>query len=151
MRLLVAAAVAGLVHAAFSLYWAVGGRWLLPTVGQWAVRLADGSPVGAGAALGVIALLKVVGALVPLAVEAGALPGRRWWRRAEAGGAGLLLVYGLGNMLIAWAVLAGIVTSADGYDRAAELGHAALWDPLFFLWGAGLAAGLSVTRTPRLS
>lgn len=28
----------GLAHAAFSFYWALGGRWLLPTDGQWAVN-----------------------------------------------------------------------------------------------------------------
>jgi hypothetical protein len=29
---------------------------------------------------------------------------------------------------------------------AAQLGHAALWDPLFLIWGALLAAGLRLTR-----
>ena len=30
----------GLVHAAFSLYWALGGQWLLATVGRFAVQAA---------------------------------------------------------------------------------------------------------------
>ena len=137
------------MHAGFSLYWALGGRWLLPTVGQWAVRLADDSPVAAGFGLGAIALVKVAGSVVPVLVEAGALPGRRWWRRAEAAGAALLVVYGLLNMVVAWAVLAGLITSASGYDHSAEIGHAALWDPLFFVWGACLAAGLILTRTAK--
>ena len=32
-----AAMALGLVHAAWSFYWAFGGSWLLDTVGQWAV------------------------------------------------------------------------------------------------------------------
>ncbi len=60
--LMVAAAVVGLVHAAFSLYWVVGGRALLPTVGQWAVSLVQRSPVLAGITLAGIAVIKVAGA-----------------------------------------------------------------------------------------
>lgn len=148
-RLLWVAGTIGVVHAGFSLYWALGGRWLLPTVGQWAVRLADRSPVAAGVALGAVAAVKLTASAVPVLVEAGTLPGRRAWRAAEAGGAALLLVYGLFNVVVAWAVLTGVITSAGGYDHAAEFGHAALWDPLFFLWGAFLAAGLTLTRTTR--
>lgn len=44
------------------------------------------------------------------------------------------------------AVLAGRITTTGGYERTAELGHAALWDPLFFAWGLCLAAGLVLTR-----
>ena len=67
--LLGAAAGVGLVHAAFTVYWAAGGRWLLRTVGAWAVRLADSSPLACAVVLGAVAVLKCVGALVPIAVE----------------------------------------------------------------------------------
>ena len=150
VRLLVAAAAVGLVHAGFTIYWAVGGRWLLRTVGSWAVELVDDRPGVAGAVLGVVAVLKISGSLVPVLVEAGRVGGRRRWRALEWAGAVVLLGYGLLNVVVAWAVLGGLVTSADGYDRSAELGHAALWDPLFLLWGLLLAAGLATTRTRRL-
>lgn len=149
VRLLVAAAAVGLVHAGFTIYWAVGGRWLLRTVGSWAVELVDDRPGVAGAVLGVVAVVKISGSLGPVLVEAGRIGGRRRWRALEWAGAVVLLGYGLLNVVVAWAVLGGLVTSADGYDRSAELGHAALWDPLFLLWGL-LAAGLATTRTRRL-
>lgn len=38
------ACIAGTVHAGFSLYWALGGQWLLATVGQWAVQLSAEAP-----------------------------------------------------------------------------------------------------------
>jgi len=72
------AACAGCVHAGFSLYWAAGGTWLLPTVGQWAVdAMAEGSLV-ATAALAGIGLFKLA-ALTPVIVEQhGPPPLRRW-------------------------------------------------------------------------
>lgn len=142
------ACAAGLVHAAFSLYWAVGGRWLLDTVGQWAVDLADRAPLTTGLALMAVVAVKVAGASVPLLVESGRLPWRRFWRIVSAIGAGVIVVYGGLNTVIAWAVLAGQVEVSGGYDRTAMLGHAALWDPLFLIWGAFLGVGLWQTRGP---
>src|SRR3954447_22485309 len=99
LRLLTAAAVVGLVHAGFTVYWAAGGRWLLRTVGAWAVRLAESSPGLTALALGAVAVLKVAGALVPLLVDARALPGRRWWRALSWAGAVGLILYGLLNVV----------------------------------------------------
>ena len=146
IRLLVAAAAVGLLHAAFSLYWALGGRWLLRTVGAWAVQLADNSPAATGVVLGLLAALKVAGAVVPVLVETGKLRGRRAWRTLTWFGACGLVAYGLLNVLVAWSVLAGLVTPHGGYDAAAMMGHAALWDPLFLVWGLLLAGGLARTR-----
>ncbi len=84
--------------------------------------------------------------MIPLEVEAGRIRGRKVWRVVETIGATELLLYGLANTIVAWAVLTGVIATPDGYNRPAELGHAALWDPLFFLWGAFLLAGLRATR-----
>ncbi|GMA38495.1 hypothetical protein GCM10025883_05400 [Mobilicoccus caccae] len=66
MPLFVGAAVAGLLHAAASLYWALGGTWLLDTVGQFAVDMQrEGGPL-ITLMLWVVTLAKVAGALVPL-------------------------------------------------------------------------------------
>ncbi len=79
--LLTAAALAGLVHASFGLYWALGGRWLLRTVGQWAVDYAQDAPVVAGLVLAVVAAVKAAVAIVPLVSARRRLPRPRVWRR----------------------------------------------------------------------
>ena len=138
------ACTVGLLHAAFSAYWALGGERLLDTVGQWAVDLRRVQPVAAAWGLAGIALVKMVAALVPVAVERGRLRPRRAWRGlCWAGGAGLA-VYGGVNVVVSNAVL--LTARPDSYDRAAMVGHAWLWDPLFLLWGAALLVFLWLSR-----
>jgi hypothetical protein len=96
--------------------------------------------------LGVVAVLKIAGAVIPLRIETRPCRARRVWRRLAAVAAVGLMVYGLVNVVISWAVLGGLVTPEGGYDREVQLGHAALWDPLFLLWGLLLAGGLALTR-----
>lgn len=146
LRFLVAAATFGLIHAAFTVYWAAGGRWLLRTVGAWAVQLADRNPAECAAVLGLVAVLKIAGAVLPLLVETRPVAGRRLWRALAWAGALSLIIYGLLNVLVGWLVLGGAIRPAGGYDYPAEIGHAALWDPLFLLWGLTLAGGLRLTR-----
>lgn len=143
MRWLRAAAVAGLVHAAFSLYWALGGSWLLDTVGDWAVELQRDHPVSAGLGLAAIAVAKGLGAVLPAVVR------WRWVRVLSWIGGVVLVAYGALNTVIAWLVLGGVIVPDGGYDRAAMVGHAALWDPLFWVWGVLLLTGLARTRAPR--
>ncbi|TNC17030.1 DUF3995 domain-containing protein [Georgenia sp. 311] len=139
------ACAVGLVHAAASAYWAAGGEWLLDTVGQWAVDLRSSQPVAAAWGLAGIALAKAVAALVPVAVERGRLrPARVWRALCWAGGAGLV-VYGGVNVVVSNAVL--LTAEPGSYDRAAMVGHAWLWDPLFLLWGAALLASLWLSRS----
>lgn len=144
-----AAAVFGGLHALFSAYWALGGDWLLRTVGAWAVDLREGSPVAAAAGLGLIALVKAVAAAVPVLVAYGRLPWRRLWRAISWIGGCFLIAYGGLNVVVSGAVLSGLITPAGGYDRPAMLGHAFLWDPLFALWGAALVASLALSRSWR--
>lgn len=136
------AAAAGLVHGAFSLYWAVGGRWLLDTVGTWAIDLAEQAPVGSAVLLLVVAGVKVGGALFPLLNEAGRLPGStRIWRRVFFAGALLLIGYGGLSTIGAW-----IGIAVEHTLTASRLGHAALWDPLFLIWGALLLLGIRAAQ-----
>jgi hypothetical protein len=141
-RWLSAAALAGGVHAAFSLYWALGGGWLLDTVGQWAVRLASESPARTATVLGLVALVKASGAVLPLAWAAGRLRPDVLWRRLFLAGAVVLVCYGALNVTVSWAVLSGALPTSGGVDRRAQLGHAALWDPLFLVWGLCLLIGV---------
>jgi len=143
------AAGAGLLHAAFSFFWAVGGVWLLATVGQWAVRAAAEGGAAVRVALAAIGMVKLVAALLPALAEHGAgARARRWIRTVSWPGAIVLVAYGGANTIVAAAVLGGIVRPAGGYDPAAMVGHALLWDPLFLLWGLALASGLALTRLP---
>lgn len=140
------AAVAGTVHAAFSAYWALGGTWLLRTVGQWAVDLMRDEPLLGGLGLALVTLLKLLGAYVPVAVEYGRIGARRFWRTISWVGAVGLVLYGGANTIVGALVLSGWVETAAAYDRDALIGHTFLWDPLFLVWGAALVVALVLTR-----
>jgi len=140
------ACLAGVVHAGFSAYWAAGGRRLLSTVGQWAVDLSEGSRVATGVGLGLVALVKLLAAVVPVAVAYGRVPGRALWRGVSWVGGLLLVVYGGVNAVVSNAVLIGAIRPDGGYDADAMKGHAYLWDPLFLLWGSALVLSLWFSR-----
>ncbi|NQX26930.1 DUF3995 domain-containing protein [Microbacteriaceae bacterium VKM Ac-2854] len=144
-RLFWIAAMLGVAHAAFSLYWAIGGTWLLATVGQWAVRLGRDEPGLAALTLALVAAVKLAAALIPLLVDLGRIGAPRFWRAVSWVGATGLVIYGLFNVVVATAVLTGVIPVAD-YDHAAMLGHAALWDPLFAAWGLALLGALAASR-----
>ncbi|UFU03134.1 DUF3995 domain-containing protein [Ruania suaedae] len=143
------ASSAGLVHAAFSAYWALGGQWLLATVGTWAVQMAAEDPLRTGLGLGLIAVVKAIAAAVPVLNDSGRLPRPGLWRALSWVGGALLLGYGLLNVVVSGAVLAGLLASPGGCDREALMGHVLLWDPLFALWGGGLLTFLWLTRERR--
>lgn len=142
----VAAGVLGTVHGLFSLFWASGGRWLLGTVGEWAMELADSGDRAVFLGLGVLGALKILAAWLPLLVEVRAVPRRRVWRVLFWVGAVGLAAYGLVNTVTALGVLAGLI-NVDAPDRLGLIGHAFLWDPLFAMWGITLAAGLTFSRS----
>ncbi len=75
------AMVAGLLHAAPSLYWALGGTWLLETVGQFAVDLrAEGMASTTVLLLAITALAAGLRASQPRRV----LPGSQAWPSPRA-------------------------------------------------------------------
>lgn len=147
LRLLWAACVAGGIHAGFSLYWAVGGRWLLDTVGTGAVEMAEDRPGASFAILLAAALVKGAGAVVPVVVErtqGGFL--RKLVRIVSWVGGVFLLLYGTAIAAVSAAVLSGAISPDGPIDRRGMQGHAMLWDPLFAIWGLLLVAGLWLTR-----
>lgn len=141
----------GLIHAGFSLYWALGGSWLLDTVGLWAVDLARTNPLAAFWGLLLIAAVKAAAALFPLLNAGGHLPWPQVWRTLSWIGGPFLVLYGGVNTGVAWLVLSGMLNNGGAIDRQSMLGHAALWDPLFLLWGLALTSHLWLTRRPSLS
>lgn len=145
------ACILGLVHAAFSLYWALGGQWLLATVGSFAVQAERESPAEAAAVLGAAALLKAAAAVLPLAAAYGRFPFPRLIRVLSwAGGAGLCL-WGALNTAAASAVLSGWISAGPDADIEGLKGHAWLWDPLFLAWGAALLTYLWLSRRSRIT
>jgi multisubunit Na+/H+ antiporter MnhB subunit len=148
-RLLTGAAIVGVIHAAFSLFWALGGRWLLPTVGQWAVDYAREAPLTTGILLSFVAGMKCAVAITPLLASQGRLPHPRIWRGLAWIAALVLTGYGAVNSIVAWLVLGGVLRPEGGFDRQSMNGHAYLWDPLFLVWGLLLGAGLLVGARDR--
>ena len=137
---LLVAASAGLVHAAASLYWALGGTWLLDTVGG-AARGVQSLPVGASTVLVVAAVAKGALALAPLRLAVSRVP-------AVRGLLGLLALalgaYGVLLTVAGLVALTGILGPVEA--PLALAGHALLWDPLFAVWGVALGVGLHRTR-----
>lgn len=150
-RWFVAAAAVGLAHALPSLYWALGGTALVSTIGAWAADWQRQAPVQVMVLLLMIFVLKLAGALLPLANERGRLPAPRLWRGLFWGAAGVLVAYGAVNVVAALAALTGVVDGGPTMDTAALMGHALLWDPLFLLWGLLLGRGLWMGRYERTS
>lgn len=137
----IVAAVAGAIHALFSVYWGLGGEVLLATVGD----IADGFE-GRGWLLVLIGFAKGAAALVPLVLFLryrpipGALRGAMW------AGAAVLVLWGGVNTATSALLAVGVLPTPETYDRTATLGHALVWDPLFLAWGLALGAGLRASR-----
>jgi hypothetical protein len=139
----------GLLYAVVSLYWGLGGSWLLDTVG--ASLAQPGRSVSAAVVLAVwcAAGLKVIAAVLPLlAVGAGAARVR--WRhliRALACvEAAILTVYGLNLTAVGLLVQAGLIGTPANADHRALAGHAYLWDPWLLVWGVLVTAALLRSR-----
>ena len=130
----------GLAYATISVYWAVGGRWPLNTVG---ISLSQPGQAGHLAALLAVwgaAAVKAVAALLPL-LAIGV------WPRTANGGlrrlarvltwieAAILVGYGLVLTASGLLVQAGVIKAAAHADRLALKWHAYLWDPWFLIWG----------------
>lgn len=138
---LAAAAVLGIGHGLFSLYWAGGGQWLLSTVGDVASQF-DGRlwllvPVG---------LVKVTAGLAPWLLARSGWPLAPLSRAVCWLGAAVLILWGGLSTVTAQLVLAGVIQPGGGFDRSSMLGHAWLWDPWFVAWGIVLVIGLVRSR-----
>jgi hypothetical protein len=136
-----ASAIVAFGYALVSLYWALGGRGLISTVGGYVEQLARGGGVVAVLVALVVAVAKVAGGLLALALV-------RPWGRAiprgsllivSAGTSVLLVVYGGLNVTAGALVLSGVIHPAGGVDRTALRWHVGVWDLWFLVWGILLA------------
>lgn len=154
LRLAQAACVAGLAYAAISFYWAVGGTWLLDTVGATLAQQGRAGNPGVVLAVWAAVVLKIIGAILPLAAAgaAPALAAPAWRRRVRVLAwleAAILTIYGLvltGPELL---LQSGAITPPANADHRTLAWHAYLWDPWFLLWGVLVTAALLRSRQPR--
>ncbi|MGO1950134.1 MAG: DUF3995 domain-containing protein [Mycobacteriaceae bacterium] len=145
--MLAVAAVTGVIHGGFSVYWGLGGEFLVGTLGSDLVELWEENAV----LLLPVGLLKIVAALLPMVLVTAWFPTWPWWlrrllRTVSWLGAVSLVVWGGVNTVVGNLVLSGVIEPGDGYDRDGMMGHAWYWDPMFLIWGAALAAGLWLSR-----
>lgn len=135
------ASACGGLFALVSLYWALGGKVGLDTVGALATTMARSGGATAALVLGAVVALKVLGAVLALGLV------QRWgrvlpqsWLLAVAGVASVLLILYGGIEVIAEALVeVGVIRPAGPVDWRALGWHLGLWDPLFLVWGLLLA------------
>lgn len=136
---LLIATLVGLVHAGVTFYWAAGGQFLLSTVSDRATSIFDGNEQW----LYPVAALKALFALLPLLY----LLMRQRLRKARiilGIGALVLVLWGGINTVTANLNFFGVLNSgAEGNEL---IGHAFVWDPLFFIWGMAVVVFLVSTR-----
>lgn len=134
----------GLPNAAVSVYWGLGGTWLLDTVGGfWEEQGRAGNPAVILAVWAALAL-KITAAVLPLLAVRG-LPSPAWnhivWVLAWVESA-VLTIYGLVYTAGGLLVQADVIHASATDDRRALAWHAYLWDPWFLAWGLLVVAAL---------
>jgi hypothetical protein len=148
LRLAQAACVVGLLFAAVSVYWWLGGTWLLDTVGGSLEMHARAGDTGAALAA---AAGKTIAAVLPL-LALRDLPRPSWSRRLRIlawAQAAFLTIYGLVLTAVGLLVQAGVIHASADADRYALAWHTYLWDPWFLVWGLLVAAALLRSRHHR--
>lgn len=138
------ACAVGLLYAAVSAYWGLGGTWLLDTVGGSLAKQGRAHNATVLAAVWIAAGLKVIAALLPvLAVRHPDGSRRALSLRLLAWvAAGVLTVYGLVLTIVGLLVQTGVIHASANADHRALAWHAYLWDPWFLLWGLLISASL---------
>lgn len=139
----------GLMHAAISVYWALGGTWLLDTIGgALEARGRAGDPLLLTVIWGTVGL-KLITAIVGLLAVSPEVIG--FWRRIVRfiawSAAAILVAYGGVLTLVGLLVQASVIPIEPDADQAALAWHAYVWDPWFLLWGLALGSALWRSRT----
>jgi hypothetical protein len=143
-----AAAGLAFASAAVSLFWTVGGTWLLDTVGGAVEDLARDRSAPA-IALGIVTtMLKAAAGTLALALTRpwGTRLGRRLLLSANTLASLVLTLWGGINVAIGSLVLAGVITPAEEVDEHALRWHVFVWDLWFVLWGLALAVAIARFR-----
>jgi hypothetical protein len=142
-----AAFVVGALYAAVSVYWGLGGTWLLDTVGGSLARLGRAHDATVIVAVWVTACLKLTAALLPLvAIRAPRGRTARVSRLLAWISGAILTTYGAVLTVVGLLVQADVIHRSAGADRRALAWHAYFWDPWFLLWGLLIVTALLRNR-----
>jgi hypothetical protein len=145
-RLAEVAGVVGLLFAAVSIYWGLGGMWLLDTVSH---SMAEQSRAGDSAvflAAWVAAVLKMIAVVLPL-LALRPMTRVAWVRRARTLAwvqVAVLMTWGVLQTVGSLVLLTGVIDSST--DHRVLAWHAFLWDPWFVVWGLLVAGALRSSR-----
>lgn len=145
------AAALAFCSAAISVFWTLGGTFLLDTVGGSLEDLARSRSPAAAAVGAATSLTKLGAGVLALALVRPAhrrVPDRMLVG-ANAVLAALLLAWGGANVVVGSLSLAGAVSPADGIDERALLWHVLVWDLWFVVWGAALTGAIVLYRRAR--
>lgn len=138
----------GLLYAAVSIYWGLGGTWLLDTIGGSLEKLGRAGNTSVMLAVWAAVALKLIAAVLPL-LALRQLTSPAWnravWVLAWAAAA-VLTIYGLVLTAVGLLVQAGVIHSSATADHRAQTWHTYLWDPWFLIWG--LLAAAAILRSP---
>jgi len=143
----------GVLYAAVSAYWGLGGTGLVDTIGGTLEREGRAGSAGLLTVLWVTVVVKLVVASLGLA----AVLGHRWVRprqrqlarRAASTAALILVLYGGVLTVAGLLVQLDLVHASANADHKALRWHAFLWDPWFLVWGLLLAGALARPRVAR--
>ena len=144
------AVVVGLLFAAVSVYWGLGGTWLLDTVGGSLERGGQAGNTSVMLAVWAAVAVKIIAAVLPL-LAFRRVTSPAWNRSARVlawAEAAALTIYGLVLTTAGLLVQADVIHAANA-DHRALAWHAYLWDPWFLLWGLLVAAALLRSRDHR--
>jgi hypothetical protein len=137
-----AAGVVAFAYALVSLYWALGGRGLISTVGGYVEQFARRGGAAPVLVAWAVTVAKAAGGLLAFALVRpwGRLVPRAWLLIGSAGASMVLIVYG-GLLVLAGAlVLSGVIHPSGSTDWTALRWHVGVWDLWFLVWGILLAA-----------
>lgn len=148
LRFALAGMLLGLLYAAVSVYWGLGGTNLLDTVGGSLERGGRAGDLVVILALWAAVVLKVIAVVLPL-LAIYRLGGVKWQRLVWGLSwieAAVLVIYGLVLTTVGLMVQLGVIAASASADHRALAWHAYLWDPWFLVWGLLVTAALLRAR-----
>jgi uncharacterized membrane protein len=140
-----------LLFAAVSVYWGLGGTWLLDTTNESIERSARAGETGVFLAVWAAAVLKVMAAVLPL-LALRPLQNPAWSRRVWVlawAAAAITTLYGLFATTLAQLTLHGVINASATVDDPRHVWLAFVWEPWFLLWGLMIGAALLRGQTRR--
>lgn len=128
--------------ALVSLYWALGGRGLISTVGGYVQQFARSGGAAPVLVAWAVTVAKAAGGLLAFALVRpwGRLAPRRWLLIGSAGASMVLIVYGGLYALVGALVLSGVIHRSGSTDSTALRWRVGVWDLWFLVWGILLTA-----------